>query len=257
MSCRHYLIVPVASKEGTRYICDVDDCQQEFIPKPEPHTEIIGEPAKVAHELSEKIKACPPAQKPEPERTFSDWHKSHACTEHESWLLQNMLGTCLSWEHPLRKEVQEAWEKTMLPKKCPHGVRYDIGVCTKDKCDPLYQEPKNCHGCEEGCKECRPEKYEPKEKPCCKLCGNEYVRDDDRHLYLPCSCHKAKERPEDEATLDRIIEGAKPYTKKEIDERFKALLDFILLNNGNTEKLFVSREDWQAALDDLHKRFLS
>lgn len=50
-------------------------------------------------------------------KTFSQWLKTHYCTAHELWLLQNMLGDCLGWDHPLHVEARKAWSDTSISEQ--------------------------------------------------------------------------------------------------------------------------------------------
>jgi len=42
---------------------------------------------------------------------FREWLSRHGCSRRELWLMQNMLGSCLGWEHPLRDEVLKAYDE--------------------------------------------------------------------------------------------------------------------------------------------------
>lgn len=42
-------------------------------------------------------------------QTFTEWNARHGCDKQTLWALQNMLGSCLGWDHPLHLEALEAW----------------------------------------------------------------------------------------------------------------------------------------------------
>lgn len=44
-------------------------------------------------------------------QSFAEWLKRHGCDRDTLWNLQNMLGSCLGWDHPLHLEAKEAWIK--------------------------------------------------------------------------------------------------------------------------------------------------
>lgn len=44
-------------------------------------------------------------------RSFPDWLKSHACSTHELWLIQNCIGSLFGFDHWAAVEAKNAWLK--------------------------------------------------------------------------------------------------------------------------------------------------
>src|SRR4051794_35391893 len=45
------------------------------------------------------------------ETAFARWLTNHGCTPEELWKIQNCLGTCLGFEHPLATQAKEEWQR--------------------------------------------------------------------------------------------------------------------------------------------------